>query len=67
MSAVAPQLPPAEMPTGDFDAIEAGTTATTAVKGRSRIPWRFLGGRAVFYLFTLWAAITMNFFLPRLM
>ncbi len=62
MSAVAPQIP-----APDFDAIEAGTTATSAVKGRSRIPWRFLGGRAVFYLFTLWAAITINFFLPRLM
>ncbi|WP_347976218.1 ABC transporter permease [Microbacterium sp. ProA8] len=67
MSAVAPQLPPAETRTANFDAIEAGTTATSAVKGRSRIPWRFLGGRAVFYLFTLWAAITINFFLPRLM
>ena len=62
MSAVAPQLP-----TPDFDAIEAGTTATGAVKGRVRIPWRFLGNRALFYLFTLWAAITINFFLPRLM
>lgn len=62
MSAVAPQLP-----AHDVDAIEAGTTATAAVKGRSRIPWRFLGGRAAFYLFTLWAAITINFFLPRLM
>ncbi|MET0813110.1 MAG: ABC transporter permease [Microbacterium sp.] len=62
MSAVAPQIP-----TPDFDAIEAGTTATSAVKGHSRVPWRFLGGRALFYLFTLWAAITINFFLPRLM
>ena len=62
MSAVAPQIP-----AQDFDAIEAGTTATSAVKGRSRIPWRFLGGRALFYLFTLWAAITINFFLPRMM
>lgn len=62
MSAVAPQLP-----AQDFDAIEAGTTATAAVKGRSRIPWRFLGGRVLFYLFTLWAAITINFFLPRMM
>ncbi|WP_353813559.1 ABC transporter permease [Agromyces sp. SYSU T00266] len=49
------------------DAVEAGTTATRAVRGRSRVPWRFLGGRAVFYLFTLWAAITINFFLPRMM
>ena len=62
MSAVAPQLP-----APDFDAIEAGTTATGAVKARVRIPWRFLGNRALFYLFTLWAAITINFFLPRLM
>jgi len=60
VTAVEPQLPAP-------DAVEAGTTATTAVKGRSRIPWRFLGGRAAFYLFTLWAAITINFFLPRLM
>ena len=62
MSAVAPQLP-----TPGFDAIEAGTTATGAVKARARIPWRFLGNRVLFYLFTLWAAITINFFLPRLM
>ena len=62
MSAVAPQLP-----AHDVDAIEAGTTATGAVKGRARVPWRFLGNRALFYLFTLWAAITVNFFLPRLM
>ena len=62
MSAVAPQIP-----APDFDAIEAGTTATRAVKGHSRIPWRFIGGRALFYLFTLWAAITINFFLPRMM
>ncbi|WP_400994894.1 ABC transporter permease [Agromyces sp. GXQ0307] len=51
----------------DADAIEAGTTATRATAARSRIPWRFLGGRAAFYLFTLWAAITINFFLPRMM
>lgn len=62
MSAVAPQLP-----VPDFDAVEAGTTATGVVKARVRIPWRFLGNRALFYLFTLWAAITINFFLPRLM
>ncbi|MDJ1114902.1 ABC transporter permease [Microbacterium dauci] len=63
MTAVEPQIPTDARP----DALEVGTTATTAVKGRSRIPWRFLGGRAAFYLFTLWAAITINFFLPRLM
>ena len=53
--------------TQEPDAISAGTTATTAVKGRGRVPWRFLGNRALFYLFTLWAAITINFFVPRLM
>ena len=62
MTAVEPQLP-----VETSDALEVGTTATTAVKGRSRIPWRFLGSRALFYLFTLWAAITINFFLPRFM
>lgn len=51
----------------DFDALEVGTTATAVTKGRSRVPWRFLGGRAAFYLFTLWAALTINFFLPRMM
>jgi peptide/nickel transport system permease protein len=62
MTAVQPQL--TESP---HDALEVGTTATRAVKGRSRVPWRFLGSRALFYLFTLWAAITINFFLPRMM
>jgi len=62
MTAVQPQL--TETPP---DALEVGTTATRAVKGRSRVPWRFLGSRALFYLFTLWAAITINFFLPRMM
>ncbi|MFS0713130.1 ABC transporter permease [Microbacterium sp. 2P01SA-2] len=62
MTAVQPQ-PPVE-PT---DALEVGTTATATVRGRTRIPWRFLGSRALFYLFTLWAAITINFFLPRFM
>lgn len=57
MSVAQPQL----------DAVDAGTTATRVVAGRSRIPWRFLGSRAAFYLFTLWAAITINFFLPRMM
>jgi peptide/nickel transport system permease protein len=49
------------------DALEVGTTAATAVKGHSRVPWRFLAERAAFYVFTLWAAITINFFLPRMM
>jgi peptide/nickel transport system permease protein len=62
MTAVEPQLPPAAV-----DAVQAGTTASRVVAGRSRIPWRFLGGRAAFYLFTVWAALTINFFLPRLM
>ncbi|MBN9189687.1 peptide/nickel transport system permease protein [Salana multivorans] len=61
MSVVQPQLGP------EVEAREVGTTATAVVKGRSRIPWRFLGGRAAFYLFTLWAAVTINFFLPRMM
>lgn len=60
MTAVQPTLP-------TQDALEAGTTATAAVKRRSRLPWRFLAGRAAFYLFTLWAAVTINFFLPRMM
>jgi peptide/nickel transport system permease protein len=32
-----------------------------------RIPFRFIASRAGFYLFTAWAAITINFFLPRMM
>lgn len=32
-----------------------------------KFPWRFVAGRAAFYLFTAWAAITINFFLPRMM
>src|SRR6218665_3869369 len=66
MTAVEPQPPliDSQMP---VDAVAVGTTATTVVAGRSRIPWRFLGGRAAFYLFTVWAALTINFFLPRFM
>ena len=56
-----------EVGTPQPDAVAAGTTATRAVKGRGRVPWRFLGSRALFYLFTLWAALTINFFLPRMM
>ncbi|MGN8026616.1 ABC transporter permease [Microbacterium sp. 22242] len=44
-----------------------GTTATRAERGGVRVPWRFMGGRAAFYLFTAWAAITINFFIPRMM
>ncbi|WP_420115134.1 ABC transporter permease [Pseudactinotalea sp.] len=62
MSSVQPQLLEPET-----DALEVGTTATRANGGRARIPWRYLGRRAAFYLFTLWAAITINFFLPRMM
>ncbi|WP_431805204.1 ABC transporter permease [Microbacterium sp. bgisy203] len=61
-----PLLESAENPDA-ADALEVGTTATRAAKGRTRVPWRFLGSRALFYLFTLWAAITINFFLPRMM
>ncbi|MBT2484423.1 MULTISPECIES: ABC transporter permease [unclassified Microbacterium] len=32
-----------------------------------KIPVRFIAGRTAFYLFTAWAAITINFFLPRMM
>jgi peptide/nickel transport system permease protein len=49
------------------DALEVGTTATATRKGGRHIPWRFIAGRAAFYLFTLWAAITINFFLPRML
>ncbi|NUS40796.1 MAG: ABC transporter permease, partial [Terrabacter sp.] len=31
------------------------------------IPLRFFARRTAFYLFTAWAAITINFFLPRMM
>lgn len=62
MTVTMPQL--GEEPTA---ALAAGTTATRAVKSRARVPWRFLGSRALFYLFTLWAALTINFFLPRMM
>ena len=60
MTAVQPQVPVS-------DAVEAGTSATTVTRGRSRIPWRFFASRAAFYLFTLWAAVTINFIVPRLM
>jgi peptide/nickel transport system permease protein len=63
MTAVQPQ----PTTTTTEDALEVGTTATTASGGRSRIPWRFLAKRAAFYVFTLWAAITINFFVPRMM
>jgi peptide/nickel transport system permease protein len=32
-----------------------------------KIPFRFIASRTLFYLFTAWAAITINFFLPRMM
>ncbi|MGP7959539.1 ABC transporter permease [Sanguibacter sp. A247] len=49
------------------EVVAGGTTATQATKVRVKIPWRFLGQRAAFYLFTLWAALTINFFVPRMM
>ncbi len=49
------------------EVVAEGTTATRATKARVRVPWRFLGQRAVFYLVTLWAALTINFFVPRMM
>ncbi|MBW0253647.1 ABC transporter permease [Cellulomonas sp. PS-H5] len=49
------------------DVVADGTTATRAERSRPRVPWRFIGRRVAFYLFTLWAAITINFFVPRLM
>ncbi|WP_460798303.1 ABC transporter permease [Microbacterium sp. GXF0217] len=49
------------------DAVATGTTATRVVSARARVPWRFIGSRAAFYLFTLWAALTINFFVPRMM
>lgn len=68
MTTAQPQLPTHDRPDPHgTDAVEAGTTATRVVERRSRVPWRFLGGRTAFYLFTLWAAITINFFLPRMM
>ena len=60
MTGVQPQVP---VP----DEREVGTTPKTVTRGGSRVPWRFLASRAAFYLFTLWAAITINFIVPRLM
>ena len=51
----------------ETDVVADGTTATRATRTRARVPWRFIGRRVAFYLFTLWAAITINFFVPRLM
>jgi len=49
-----------------IDPTLVGTAANRAEHG-IRVPWRFMGGRVLFYLFTLWAAITVNFFIPRMM
>ena len=57
--------PPAE--TLPVDPTLVGTTATKAERTGHRLPWRFLGGRVLFYAFTAWAAITINFFIPRMM
>lgn len=63
MTAVEPQI----IEVAEPDPLEVGTTATAVSAKRSRVPWRFLFNRAAFYLFTLWAAVTINFFLPRMM
>lgn len=55
------------MGTVTVDPLEVGTTASAVEKSRMRVPWRFLGKRALFYLFTFWAALTINFILPRMM
>ncbi|MFP3607917.1 hypothetical protein, partial [Paraburkholderia sp. SIMBA_053] len=60
MTTASPQLPLVD--DENHDALEVGTTATTAERGSRKVPWRFFAGRAGFYLFTLWAAITINFF-----
>ena len=65
MSSALPQLDDNDLVARD--ALEVGTTATRVERTRRPVPWRFFAGRAAFYLFTLWAAITINFFLPRLM
>ena len=65
MTAVEPHVPETAVP--ETDAVAAGTTATAVSSRHARVPWRFLANRAAFYLFTLWAAITINFFLPRMM
>jgi peptide/nickel transport system permease protein len=58
----------AEVSTTPVDPTLVGTTATKAERGGGiRVPWRFIGGRTLFYLFTAWAAITINFFIPRMM
>lgn len=51
----------------EADVVADGTTATRATRTRAKAPWRFIGRRVAFYLFTLWAAITINFFVPRMM
>lgn len=51
----------------ETDVVADGTTATLATPARARVPWRFIGRRVAFYLFTLWAAVTINFFVPRMM
>lgn len=56
---------PADAPAVDPTLV--GTTATKAERGGIRVPWRFIGGRVLFYAFTAWAAITINFFIPRMM
>jgi len=50
-----------------MDPTLVGTTATRRRWSDTRVPWRFMGNRVLFYAFTAWAAITINFFIPRLM
>ncbi|MFC4138644.1 MULTISPECIES: ABC transporter permease [unclassified Microbacterium] len=58
---------PASADPASVDPTLVGTTATAAERRGIRVPWRFIGGRVAFYLFTAWAAITINFFIPRMM
>jgi peptide/nickel transport system permease protein len=50
-----------------IDPTLVGTTAARGERRGRRIPWRFIAGRVAFYAFTLWAAISINFLIPRLM
>jgi peptide/nickel transport system permease protein len=66
-TAESPAADPETVASAHVDPTLVGTTATKAERGGIRVPWRFIGGRAAFYLFTAWAAITINFFIPRMM
>jgi peptide/nickel transport system permease protein len=43
------------------------TQVSSTVSLRSRIPYRYLGRRLGLYVLILWAAVTLNYLLPRLM